>query len=206
MFFIILGLFLIGVVVYLGFQANINTNFVIWFGLSSAILAPAGISLISYSFTLKDRTILKKLKSVSEVENLMKEAKSKKEKIKILEKERENLEETVRLETKRQVLLERKNLLENNAEEILSQLEKIDQEIERLNLDIESSTVNQQIQYLHKRLKKNREDLITFNIGRNYYEIDRNLINSIFPLGNLVIITSKIVNSIMKSNNNHKNE
>jgi hypothetical protein len=66
------------------------------FGLSSAVLAPGGIALISYAVTTRSRKALEELTRVPEIGKLVDKAKSQEEKIRILEEERDHLEEVAK--------------------------------------------------------------------------------------------------------------
>ncbi|WP_018248807.1 hypothetical protein [Orenia marismortui] len=170
-----------------------------YFGLSSAILAPTGISLITYAINSKNTEMLNKLSSVSEIEDLMKKAKNEKERIQILETERKMLENTIRLETKRQILLERRSLLEREGSKLLLNIDKVDKELQKLNIDIEDSAVKEQIEKLHNRINKSNNDKVIINIGNNEYEIDTSLVRAFNPLGEVGYLMVKIANEISKA-------
>ena len=53
----ILGIRLIGVVVFLGIKSGSDSIFVIPFGIASALIAPIGISALGYSVKKEDLTL-----------------------------------------------------------------------------------------------------------------------------------------------------
>jgi hypothetical protein len=95
---LLIGLGLLGVVVYLGLIARSDQSYVVWFGIAAAILAPTGLAAIGYSLSAGNRQVLERFSKVPEIERLIGEAKSQEEKIRLLEQERARLIEIVELE------------------------------------------------------------------------------------------------------------
>ena len=103
----ILGVILIGIVIFLGIKTEDGNIYIILFGLSSALVAPVGISALGYSIRKEDKT-LKKLAMVPEIDNLIERAETEQEKIKRLKREKNELLNYIRNDTKRIALVERK--------------------------------------------------------------------------------------------------
>lgn len=179
----IIGLVLLGIVIYLGFQAATDPVFVIWFGLAVAILPGLSYRAVRYAFIGSEGKVLKYLSKLPEVEKRIQQAKSLEERIKVLEEERAQIAEVVELESQRQALLEGKRSLEQDAARILNKLQAIDSELGAINMNVQSSPVSQQVQSLHERLQVRQRGDIVIRLGSRYYSIDRDLVLGLFPLG-----------------------
>lgn len=161
----IIGLLLIGVVVDVGVRATNDPHLVVWFGLVSAILAPTGIALIAEGFRGGDAKTLEDLRSVTEIETLIAQAGSERERLTLLERERANLDEIVRLEARAQTLGERQRVLLDEARRVLGELELVDREAASLRVDIASSAALPEIQALETRLAARRRGDLVLRIG-----------------------------------------
>lgn len=198
---LVFGLSLLGVVVFLGFKVSSNPSFVIWFGLSAAILAPIGMKAISYTFSIGDREIFKQLSKVPETKTLIREAKSQEEKVRLLEGERTRIEEVVQFESCRQALLERKESLEKDGVRILDELRDVDLELEALNINIESTPAAQQVKLLHERLQARRKGDLIIRIGTSQYRLDRDLVFALpFDMGRLLLAYFRMVEGLLRRN------
>ena len=189
---LVLGLSLLGLTIFLGFEAISNPSSIIWFGLSAAILAPTGIAAIGYTFSAEDRKTLKQLSKVPEIETLIQEAKDQQEKIRLLEKERAHIKEIVEFESRRQALLQRKQSIEKDGFRILDELRQIDSELESLNINIESSPAAEQVQLLHERLEARREGDQIIRLGTRQYRLNRDLILAL-PFGRLWLALFRMI-------------
>jgi len=65
---IFVGIALLGAVIYLGWLASSNASLVIWFGVASAILAPAGFALIGFALRAGENELLTNLSKVPEIQ------------------------------------------------------------------------------------------------------------------------------------------
>lgn len=183
----LLGLVLLAAVIWLGLQATSSQVYVVWFGLASAILAPTGVALIGYTLTGGQRETLQRLSKVPEIDKLISEAKTQEERIRLLEEERSRLLEAVRIETRRQTLITKKAALEEDGARILGELQAVERELNNLELDIEASTVKEEIKNLNERLEAHRRGDPVFRLGETYVRLNRDLIRG-FPLSTLLLI------------------
>lgn len=120
----ILGILLIGIVIYLGVKSGSDSRFVVPFGLTSALVAPLGISALGYSIRKEDPT-LKKLALVPEIDSLIEKAETEAQKIKRLKREKEELLNYIQNETKRIALEERRKILETDIKRVLHEYQKV---------------------------------------------------------------------------------
>jgi hypothetical protein len=178
-----MGAILLAGVVWLGLKTTSDAAFVVWFGLASAILAPTGIAMIGYAVTGGQREVLQRLSKVPEIDKLISEAKTQEERIQLLEEERSRLLEAVQLETRRQTLLTRKASLEDEGTRVLDALVAVEDELRSLEVDIEASTVKEEIERLNERLRARQRGDIVVRLGDTYVEVSRDLVRSLplFP-------------------------
>ena len=185
----LIGISLLILVYYLGVKSVQDTNYVLWFGLASAIAAPIGLGLIGYS--IKRQDVLSELAKVPEIEKLTKEAKSQEEKIALLAKERANLAEIIKLESRRQALINRKELLENDGARIFEEIRLVEQEMKQLQITTEESIVTKELKMLHERIKAKEKGNIIIRIGSREFTLDRRFTYS-FPFPLDLILTEGI--------------
>lgn len=193
-FFIICGLVLISVPIYLGIKTTADTSLVLWYGLASAILVPIGLLLITESAKQKDRVILKQLSKVSEIEKLIQNANTQEERIKLLTKERERIVETVRYEVRKQAIAERKGMLEQEGAKIITELKAIDEEIESNKyINEHFDTTQMEIRELNERLKaRERGDILlplgklNINLTNIFGMFSVSLISTIFTISDII--------------------
>lgn len=183
---ILLGVALLGLVVYLGFQSVTDSVLLVWFGLASAIGAPAGIAAIGAAFKPAPNEILERLAKIPEIEKLINEAKSQEEKIRALESEREQLSELVRFESLRQSLLARKKLIEHEGVRLLTSLDDIEEELIHLGIQVEASGLTQQLESLRNRVSLQDRDSMTFYFAGRRYVINVRALRS-NPLGDVLL-------------------
>lgn len=150
----IFGVILIIIVIFLGIKSASNSTFVVPFGLACALVAPIGISCITSFFNIGKNDTLKKLLKVPEIDKLIQKAETQEEKIRLLEEERKQLSNIVKYETLKYAALERRKYLVIEAENVLKEYEKVEDEIHRLNLETKEERVsNQVIDELYKKLE-----------------------------------------------------
>lgn len=183
---LIIGLMLVGLVIWLGSLATNDGRFVLWFGLASAILAPIGLGLLRFSVLRSDRRAFESLAKVPEIRTLIGQAKSEEQRIQILELERDRLETAVRLEAERLTLQYRKDTLEKDALLLLAELENIDSLSEGLDLKESTSTASDEIQRLRQRLRARTRGDIVFRLNGKEIIIPRVYIPTLPYTGDLL--------------------
>lgn len=171
----IIGSFLIGIVILLGIKSGDDSKYIVPFGLTSALIAPMGLSALGYSIKRKDYT-LQKLAKISQINELIEQAETEEEKIKRLKKEKDMLLDYIKNETKRISKIERKKILEADAKRILDEYKEVVEEINSMsNIEIGLENVSEEIQELYNIYsEKENEDYSNdhgFNLtilGLNY--------------------------------------
>lgn len=198
----ILGIVGIGAVVALGIATikNSSTLLVALFGIGSAIVAPVALSLIGYTFSSKDKGVLQELSKVPEIERLISQAKSQEEKLRLLQQQQSRLAEIVRLEARKQTLASRRSDLEEQAIRILRELEAIEQEGANLQLDLDASTVTNEIEELRERIQARLRGDLIINIGGYSFVLDKNLIGTL-PMGSVTQNILSLFESLFESLN-----
>lgn len=183
-FLLFTGVILIFLVVFLGIKSTENNTFVVLFGLACALIAPVGISCITSVFNVGNKETLKKLLKVPQIDELIQKAETQEEKIKLLEDERKQLSNIVKYETLKYAALERRKYLEDEAKNILEAYEKIEKEIEQLNLEKKEERLsNKVIDELYRKLE-----------DREHYQNSELLILSILDA---IPIRSPFLNSMV---------
>ncbi len=153
-FLLLIGVVLIISVVFLGIKSANNSALVVPFGLACALIAPVGISCITSFFNIGNNEIFKKLLKVPQIDELIQKAETQEEKIKLLEDERKQLSNIVKYETLKYAALERRKHLETEAENILKEYEKVEVEIQQLNLEKKEERLsNKVIDELYKKME-----------------------------------------------------
>lgn len=186
--YLLTALFLAGVVVWLGFKASDDTSYFVWFALASAFLPTIAIGAIKSAFTTdRSSDVIERLSQVPEVEQLVAEAENEEERIRLLREQRQNLDEIVRLEARRQTLSARRASLEQDGIRIVNELHVVEDEMRELQLDIEGSTVRDEIDRLERRLKARQNGDLTFKIGSNYFRLSRAVVAG-FPFSTLALL------------------
>jgi hypothetical protein len=159
----------IGVSVYLGIRAAADPGFVIWFGLATAILAPAAFQLIAIALVPTDTTLMRRLSSVPRIEELMAQAETEQERVRVLEDERARLAEIIRLEARRESLAQRHEGLLEDAARLLVDLETVEAEQAALSHEVGDGAALPEIEALRGRLAaRRRGDLVLSFRGREY--------------------------------------
>lgn len=154
----ILGVILIGIVIFLGIKTEDGNVYILLFGLSSALVAPVGISALGYSIRKEDKT-LKKLAMVPEIDNLIERAETEQEKIKRLKREKNELLNYIRNDTKRIALVERKKILESDIRRLYEEYEKVNSELAEI--EEEKPDISQMSNEITKLCKDHTESKVT---------------------------------------------
>lgn len=184
--FFIIGLGLIAVVVFLGMKAAKNPSFVIWFGLSAAILVPAAFAVIGYGFRTEERLLFKELAKVPEIDKLIKEAKTKEEKIALLEQERSRLNEIIQVEARRQMLFAKQDSLEKEVMRVLNDYKAVEAELKLMDIKIDESPSYQEIERIQQRIKDRRKGkIVIIKFGKREITLRENDLPDLFFLGRI---------------------
>ena len=178
---------LISGVAYLGWLSNQNSVYVWWFGLATALAAPIGLSLLTFSLKGSSSEVIQRLAKVPEIERLINDAKSREEKIRLLEIEHEKLVDIVKLESRRQAIADRVTLLESDASRILIELENLDQEQSALGIKIGNSNVSSEIARLRERVRARERGDLVIQLGNSFYQIDRSFLEAL-PFGKALVL------------------
>ena len=155
----IIGILLIGAVIHLGLKSGDDNKYIVPFGLTSALIAPMGLSALGYSVKRKDDT-LQKLAKTPQIDELIEQAETEEEKIKRHKKEKDVLLDYIKNETKRISKIERKKILEADAKRILDEYKEVVEEINGMsNMEIDLENVSEEIQELYNiHSEKENED------------------------------------------------
>lgn len=154
----IIGIFLIGVEIYFGIESGDDSKYIVPFGLTSALIAPMGLSALGYSVKRKDDT-LQKLAKIPQIDELIEQAETEEEKIKRLKKEKDVLLDYIKNETKRISKIERKKILESDAKRILDEYNEVVEEINSMsNMEIDLENISEEIQELYNIHSENRNE------------------------------------------------
>ncbi|MBD2773318.1 hypothetical protein [Iningainema tapete] len=195
---IVVGTALVVLIIWLGFRAAKDSNYVLWFGIASAIVAPIPFALFGYAFSGSDREVIKRLSRVPQIEELISQAQSQEEKIRILEEQRTRLEELVHYEAERLALENRKSSLERDAVRILDELEAVDKELKRLGILINQSAVGEQLQKLQERIEARRSGNIIIRLGKKDLIIDTQMFTVIPVYGEGIYNMLKFVQKLQR--------
>jgi len=198
--FFIIGLGLIAVVVFLGMKAAKNPSFVVWFGLSAAILAPTAFAVIGYGFRTDDRRLFKELAKVPEIDKLIKEAKTKEEKIALLEQERARLDEIIQVEARRQMLTAKQDSLEKEILRVLNDYKAVEAELKIMDIKIDESPAFQEIERIQQRIKDRRKGKVfVIKFGKREITLRENdLPDLFFPWQSIFPLMLKLVEYVQK--------
>ena len=131
--------------------------------------------------------MLRRLSKVPEIDKLISEAKTQEERIRLLEEERSRLLEAVQIETRRQTLITKRAALEEDGARILRELQAVERELNNLEVDIEASTVKEEIKNLNERLEAHQQGDPIFRLGATYIRLNRDLVRGL-PLSTLLLL------------------
>lgn len=176
----LLGLLIIGLLIFLGFKTTEDNSLVIWFGLATAFLAPSGMRLIQNAFLTidKDDVLIKKLSKIPQINQLMEKASTVEEKINVLEKERDHLVETVKLEAKTQFLKSKKDFLVSEATRLLSQFDIIEDDLKKIDISISKSPMSEEILRLRQLISSEQRGDIILNLFGSEFTILRSFLEA----------------------------
>lgn len=184
----ILGIILIGIVIFLGIMSGKDNRFVIPFGLTSALVAPLGISALGYSIRKEDPT-LKKIALVPEIDSLIERAETESEKIKRLKREKEELLNYIKNDTKRIALVERKKIIEADMQRTVNEYMKVNAELAEI--DGEKPDMQEISSEIRKFYKDNSKAKLTI-FGEDY-EIESIYDFYNLPAAIIVNATNKLI-------------
>lgn len=192
----IAGLGCIAAVIWLGFKTGQNSAFVIWFGIASAVVAPIGLMLVTYAFSSGNNEALQRLSRVPEIADLIEQANSEQERIRVLERERDRMEDVIRIESRRQAIIARQERLTQDGLQVLAELEAIDTELHAIDETAASSMSRAEIRNLHDRLRAKQRGAIVLQIGSRHISLDRDLILSV-PGGRFLFYYLRMMQTVM---------
>lgn len=147
------GVLSVAIVIRLGFLSVQDPGYVLWFGLAAALVAPIGLGLLSYALFGTDKVPAERLSKVPEIAELIERADTEEERLRLLEIEKQRLEEFVRYEAERMTLESRKASWEDSAQRVLSDLNDIEVELDRIAAAPSSNIVSKQVRQLRDRLQ-----------------------------------------------------
>ena len=131
-FIFVFGLLLVAGIVYSGYYTITNSNFIVWFGIITAIVSPFAFECLITPFKSKDKRVMKELSKVPQIEQLIKNAKDNESKIALLEKQRRELDKLISYESQKKTLEAKKNIYILQGKESLLQIEEINKNLELL--------------------------------------------------------------------------
>lgn len=173
--FILFGIALLAIIIFLGFKSAKDSSYVVWFGLASAILVTPALGSIGYAF--KKEEGIEVLKRKIERERLIKEAATLEEKIKLLEKEKNHLNEIIKAESRRLMLLNKRESLDREVERISDEYKVIEKEIQKFGEKITESPARQELERIRKELKDRKE---------KEFSVYLNFLGLMIPLGEII--------------------
>jgi hypothetical protein len=195
---LVIGLGLIALVVFLGLRVGDSPFYVVAFGIASALAAPIGLSIIGYAFSRRDRQILDRLSQVPEIDQLIEEANTQAEKIRLLQEDRACLLETVQNEARRESLLQQRERLERDGVQLLRDLEIVEHELAVLQQATQASPAATEISRLHNRLRARRRGDIVIRLGSRDFVIDPGVL-AMLPGSSLLILYLRLIEGVMNA-------
>lgn len=179
---ILVGVGLIASCFWLYLLAKSNDSYVLLFGLGTALLIPIGIALITYAFNFRNREMnskLAQLSKVTEINDLLKEAKTQEEQLTILKKEYENLEITLRYNSEKMALELRKDQLISQSKDIYEELLEVDKRLGVIDSETNEDQLPKEVKLLRERtIKKN---IVIIRVGSQSYSFDKKILSMYFP-------------------------
>lgn len=120
---------------------------------------------------LRVESTLDKLSKVPDLENMIEQAKTEEDKIKVLENEKDNLSEYIKIESRRLFLLKRIDDLDKKLREqfkvlspILDEINLLEKELTRINDSYSTSVSLREIENIRERIERKRSYEITTGI------------------------------------------
>jgi hypothetical protein len=164
-----------------------DARWLLVFGLACAFLAPVGLEILKHLFTMRERDRerlkIEKLYKVGDINELINEAETMEEKVRLLNEERRNLGEIIRIEANRQALLQRREMLASEASRILNDYQTLETEFNNINLDIASEEIMDELENLKERLSARKKNLVIFFWGHRQYIVDSEEYVGYLPYG-----------------------
>jgi len=184
----ILAALLIALVVWSGMKTlQQDARWLLVFGLTCAFLAPVVLEIFKHLLTAREREReqqrIEKLYKVGDLNELINEAETMEEKVRLLNEERRNLSEIIRTEAYRQALLQRRETLTSDANRILSDYQALEDEFKSVNLDIASEETMRELENLRERLSARKKNLVIFFWGNRQYILDTKEYVGYLPYG-----------------------
>lgn len=170
-------------VVWLGFRSADDPSYVPWFGVASALLAPAGLQLLVNSLFGSDRESLRRLQKVPEISALVKQAESVDERLQLLREEQKRLDEIVRYEAERKSLTARRDQIAKEAAQIIEEMDAIEKRLSYLNMEVKDSAAAEHLQRLNERIEAMRSGEPIITIGGRQIRVSSLLgVLDMFPI------------------------
>lgn len=191
------GIAIIALLLYLGKHTVDNTNFVIWFGLITALLAPVAYELLKYSF-ISQKGINKLLK-VTEIQSLIEKATTLDDKIRVLKIQQQHLNEIIEIESRKKSLLAEKDIYISLAEKSLNEIKKIDISLKSISNEVDDLPEN--LKQLHNLIQNQSDmkDAIIIRTKTKIYTIDKSLFD-FFIFGDIAFYIIQKVNKKINTN------
>jgi hypothetical protein len=126
---------------------------------------------------------IEKLYKVGDISELIDEAETMEEKVRLLNEERHRLGEIIRTEAYRQALIQRRETLLSEANRILSDYQALEDEFKSVNLDIASEETMRELEDLRERLGARKKNLVIFFWGNRQYILDTSEYVGYLPYG-----------------------
>jgi DNA-binding MarR family transcriptional regulator len=200
----VVGLVLLGAIVYIGYYTSSHSNFVIWFGVSTAILAPLAFEFLFLPFKSQNSKLIKDLSKVPQIEKLIKEAEDNEQKVKLLEQQRAELDRLVSYESKRRALLAEKKIFIYQGEAALKGLNRVDQSL--LDLTGEKESFPESLHPLMEKIKHGEPSDVPFTFNGKQHTLRKSDFDGLPGYGVLFFELAKvIVRALDKMENPNKN-
>jgi len=197
----LIGLLLIGVIVYAGYYAMAHPTFVIWFGVITAIISPFAFEFIISPFKSKEKEVIKKLSKVPQIEQLIKNAEDNESKIILLEKQRQELDKLIAYESQKKTLEAERGIYILQGEESIEKIKEINASLELLTKTKQELPDN--LKPLMTEIEKIKSTDISYIIGDKKFTIKQRYF-SWFPFyGNalfeIIKASNEMINKIDKT-------
>lgn len=184
-FIFLIGISLLGIVIFTGYYTKSHSNFVIWFGLVTAILMPFAIEALVYPFRSndKDKKLMRALSTVPEIHKLIEEANDKTSQIKALKKQQDELENLIAYESRRRTLIVEREIYLFQGRTALEGINKVNRQLEHL--ATEAMAFPDELKELLELVKEEEPDAISLKIGTKELSLKKAHFQGISIYGNL---------------------
>jgi len=161
------GIILFFIIIYSGYYSTNNSKFVIWFGLITTILTPIAFYFILFPFKSKEKTLLKDLTRITQIEKLIEEANKTELKVQLLEKQKLDLEKLISFESHRRTLIAERNIYLYQGQTALNKIIEINENLELLTK--ERQALPEYLKSLQEEIRqKGVDDFIYVFRGKHY--------------------------------------